>query len=171
MYAPLLYPHNWCWPSSRISVTSLTLLRTPFSFSPSSSHCHSTTCITSTLPPSLHPSLSPPLSLPPFLPPSLPPQVAASLLEPLVTLIPCQQSYALISILVIAAYQFSLSSLGLTDYLVHGAGVGGARSGLLDANREGVVSCVGYVALYLGSVQIGRFTFKSRYVCVLRAVL
>ena len=121
--------------------------------------------------PSLPPTLSPPLSLPPFLPPSLPPQVAASLLEPLVTLIPCQQSYALISILVIAAYQFSLSSLGLTDYLVHGVGGGGARSGLLDANREGVVSCVGYVALYLGSVQIGRFTFKSRYVCVLRAVL
>ena len=136
------------------------------------------------LPYSEHPSLSlpppliatplhvsPPLSLPPSIPPSLPPQVAASLLEPLVTLIPCQQSYALISILVIAAYQFSLSSLGLTDYLVHGAGGGGARSGLLDANREGVVSCVGYVALYLGSVQIGRFTFKSRYVCVLRAVL
>ena len=66
--------------------------------------------------------------------------------------------------LIIGAYQFSLSHLGLSDYLVHGAKGGGSRSGLLDANREGIVSCVGYVALYLGSVQLGRFIFKSRLV-------
>ena len=110
----------------------------------------------------------PSLSLPP--PSHLPPhsllQVAASLLDPLITLIPSQQSYALASLFIIGVYQLSLSYLGLSHYLIHGAEGGGSRSGLLDANREGIVSCLGYVALYLGSVQLGRFIFKSRLVCV-----
>ena len=39
----------------------------------------------------------------------------------------------------------------------------GSRAGLLSANREGVVSCVGYLAVYMGSIELGRWLFHPRY--------
>ena len=38
----------------------------------------------------------------------------------------------------------------------------GSRTGLLSANREGVVSSVGYLAVYMAGIQLGRWLFRKR---------
>ena len=35
--------------------------------------------------------------------------------------------------------------------------------GLLSANREGVVSCVGYLAMYMAGIELGKWLFQRRY--------
>ncbi|XP_031556161.1 phosphatidylinositol-glycan biosynthesis class W protein-like [Actinia tenebrosa] len=59
-------------------------------------------------------------------------------------------------------YQYCLSKLGLEDFILHGSGGDGSRHGLVNANREGMVSCIGYLALYLMGLQLGRFLFIKR---------
>ena len=67
-----------------------------------------------------------------------------------------------LAVVVMSVYQYALSNMGLTDYILHGADGTGIRRGLLDANREGIMSCVGYVALYLTGVQIGSHLFSKK---------
>lgn len=60
-------------------------------------------------------------------------------------------------------YQWFLSH-GLSNYLEDGVdGMGGRRSGIVDANREGIYSCFGYLAIYFAGVQIGRYLFLKRW--------
>jgi len=48
----------------------------------------------------------------------------------------------------------------------------GSRPTLFSANREGVVSCVGYLAIYLGGVELGKWLFSGRWVhCPLPSIL
>ena len=61
-----------------------------------------------------------------------------------------------------SAYQYALSNKGLTDYILHGADGTGSRHGLVDANREGILSCLGYMALYLIGVHIGSQLFSEK---------
>ena len=61
-------------------------------------------------------------------------------------------------------YQYWLSCCGLSQYIEHGLEGTGGRQGFFDANREGIYSCVGYLAIYLAGVQIGIFVFKNRQV-------
>ena len=51
----------------------------------------------------------------------------------------------LISVIIIVIYQTLLSSLGLADYILSDAT---GRLGFIAANREGICSCVGFLALY-----------------------
>ena len=84
----------------------------------------------------------------------------------IVRLIPGSGWYGAAGMLLAASYQFLLSSAGLRSFVLHGSRGDGSRMGLLDANREGLCSCVGYLALYLIGVQLGKFLFCKRYVVI-----
>ena len=68
----------------------------------------------------------------------------------------------ILSLVLAASYQNQLTNQGLGDFVLHGDGEGDSREGLLNANREGLVSCVGYLVIYLAGVQLGRFLFLPR---------
>ena len=57
-----------------------------------------------------------------------------------------------------------LSYFGLTNYVINGPRGDGSRDTLIDANREGVVSSLGYIALYFLGMELGKYIFKPRYV-------
>ncbi|XP_062509263.1 phosphatidylinositol-glycan biosynthesis class W protein-like isoform X2 [Corticium candelabrum] len=71
-------------------------------------------------------------------------------------------SAALMGGLIMGLYQYGLSVCGLKDYLLFGFHGNGSRSNVVDANREGLLSCVGYLAIYLFSVELGRVVFRRR---------
>ncbi len=71
-----------------------------------------------------------------------------------------------VGLVLAVAYQYSLSHLGLRDFIQQGSKGDGSRAGLLDANREGVVSCVGHFAVYLIAIHLGKDIFKPRSVVV-----
>lgn len=64
--------------------------------------------------------------------------------------------------LVVAGFYETWLQLGLKDYIILGADGSGGRTGLLDANREGVFSCFGYLTLYFAGVQLGQYLLKPR---------
>jgi len=76
----------------------------------------------------------------------------------LLCLIDARHSW-LIAITVISFYQFALSTFGLNEYILD---ADGSRVGLFDANREGICSCCGYLALYFAGVQLGRLLVRPR---------
>lgn len=88
-------------------------------------------------------------------------QLLCTLLHPLISLLPFLP-YALCSVLLASLHQLSLSQGGGTGYVLLGPSGDGSRLGLLSANREGVVSCVGYLAVYTGSIELGKFLFRRR---------
>ena len=59
-------------------------------------------------------------------------------------------------------HQLFLSLAGGTEFVLMGPSGDGSRVGLLSANREGVVSTVGYLAVYTASIQLGRWLFQKR---------
>ena len=60
-------------------------------------------------------------------------------------------------------YQRFLTAGGLSLYLENGSdGIGGRQGGIVDANREGIYSCLGYLAIYFAGVQLGRYCFRNR---------
>jgi len=65
----------------------------------------------------------------------------------------------LLAVAVISVYQFALSVLRLNEYILD---VDAERVSLLDANREGICSCCGYLALYFAGVQLGRVLLRPR---------
>lgn len=58
------------------------------------------------------------------------------------------------------AYQVALH-LGLRHFALFGTDGQGSRDGLLNANREGIVSSLGYLTLYLAGVSIMRFIYNT----------
>ncbi|XP_033636407.1 phosphatidylinositol-glycan biosynthesis class W protein-like isoform X1 [Asterias rubens] len=68
----------------------------------------------------------------------------------------------LFSLAIALGYQHLLSNHGLGEFVLEGSDGFGSREGLLNANREGLVSCVGYVAIYFAGVWAGRFLLKQR---------
>ncbi|CAI9728883.1 phosphatidylinositol-glycan biosynthesis class W protein-like isoform X3 [Octopus vulgaris] len=67
----------------------------------------------------------------------------------------------ILSIIICAGYQWCLYC-GLEKYIINGWDGRGTRKGLLDANREGIFSSFGYIALYFAGVQLGQFLFRTR---------
>ncbi|NXN88356.1 PIGW protein, partial [Bombycilla garrulus] len=59
-------------------------------------------------------------------------------------------------------YQLLLSTTSLQAFILHGSDGRGSRLGFLDANREGLLSLCGYLAIYLASVQVGRWLLQRR---------
>ena len=76
----------------------------------------------------------------------------------LLSLLDAHHSWML-AVAVMCVYQLALSVLGLNEYILD-ADVG--RVGLIDANREGICSCCGYLALYLAGVQLGQLLLWQR---------
>ena len=91
-------------------------------------------------------------------------QLLCSLLQPLLQAVPHVHLYGLLAVVLATAYQLCLSQVGVSNYLDKGPHGDGSRPTLFSANREGIISCVGYLSIYLGSVELGQWMFKRRYV-------
>ncbi|XP_066058030.1 phosphatidylinositol-glycan biosynthesis class W protein isoform X1 [Chamaea fasciata] len=59
-------------------------------------------------------------------------------------------------------YQLLLSTTSLKAFILHGSDGRDSRLGFLDANREGLLSLFGYLAIYLASVQVGLWLQQPR---------
>lgn len=77
------------------------------------------------------------------------------------TVVPVSLS-GFLAIVLSMLYQHLLNSHGLKEYVLNGSDGQGSRNGILEANREGIYSCIGYTAIYLAGVSIGRFLFQKR---------
>ncbi|NWI55717.1 PIGW protein, partial [Calyptomena viridis] len=82
-------------------------------------------------------------------------RLAASLL---LAVFPKNKSWMLALALAVL-YQLVLNATSLKMFLLHGRG---SRVGFLDANREGLLSLFGYLAIYLASVQVGLWLLRPR---------
>ena len=80
----------------------------------------------------------------------------------LIRLIPRHTLYGISGVLIALLYQYLLSCAGLRTFILNGSYGNGSRQGFMNANREGLCSCAGYLALYLIGVQLGRFLFQKR---------
>lgn len=60
---------------------------------------------------------------------------------------------------------------GWADFVKNGSRGDGSRNNLIDANREGLLSCLGYTGLFLVASHLGTIIFKSRYCIALQCYL
>ncbi|XP_058856951.1 phosphatidylinositol-glycan biosynthesis class W protein-like [Acipenser ruthenus] len=82
-------------------------------------------------------------------------RVVASLL---LTFFPANKSW-IVSLAIGAIYQTTLEMTELKAFILHGSDRTG---GFLSANREGVFSVIGYVAIYMAGVQVGLYVMEKR---------
>eukprot|EP00066_Takifugu_rubripes_P006168 XP_003970745.2 PREDICTED: phosphatidylinositol-glycan biosynthesis class W protein isoform X1 [Takifugu rubripes] len=82
-------------------------------------------------------------------------RVAASLVF---AVFPAGWSWAFAA-LISGSYQLALEYPGLKDFLFHSTD---RQSSFIHANREGVFSVLGYVAIYMAGVQVGLFLMQPR---------
>ena len=68
----------------------------------------------------------------------------------------------LIGLAVTALHQLLLSKCGLSYYIMHGPQGAESRIGIVNANREGILSIPGYLAIYVMGVAMGQFLFEKR---------
>lgn len=73
----------------------------------------------------------------------------------LLALFPVDASW-LLALLIGGSYQVVLETTGLKSFLIHN----NERTGFLQANREGIFSVVGYIAIYMAGVQAGRYLMQ-----------
>ncbi|XP_791509.3 phosphatidylinositol-glycan biosynthesis class W protein [Strongylocentrotus purpuratus] len=69
---------------------------------------------------------------------------------------------AVISLSLAVGYQVLLTQHGLEDLVLHGTDLNDSREGFFNANREGLVSCLGYVAIYFAGVRLGQYLLQPR---------
>ena len=65
----------------------------------------------------------------------------------------------LISIVLMLAYEFSLTTMGLKNFIFYGP-----RTDLISANREGIFSTFGYLSISLLGITYGRLIYQILYV-------
>jgi len=78
--------------------------------------------------------------------------------------VPANKSW-IVSVVIAGSYQWMLSCspLYLSQYILLGRDGQGSRGiSLVDANREGLFSCAGYLAIYFAGVQLGGYLLHSR---------
>ncbi|NWW49442.1 PIGW protein, partial [Pedionomus torquatus] len=85
-------------------------------------------------------------------------RLAASLL---LAIFPKNKSW-IIAIHLAVFYQLLLNTTSLKMFILHGSNGRDTRVGFLNANREGLVSLLGYLAVYMASVQVGLCLLKCR---------
>ncbi|NXS04512.1 PIGW protein, partial [Oxylabes madagascariensis] len=78
-------------------------------------------------------------------------RLAASLL---LAIFPKHKAW-LVALALAVLYQLLLSTTSLKTFILHGSDGRDSRLGFLNANREGLFSLFGYLAIYLASVQVG----------------
>ncbi|XP_075051699.1 glucosaminyl-phosphatidylinositol-acyltransferase PIGW [Mixophyes fleayi] len=79
----------------------------------------------------------------------------------LFTLIPPQKIW-IVAATIIAIYQLILEMTNLKRFVLHGSDGKDTRAGFLNANREGIFSAIGYVAIYMVGIQVGLYIQKKR---------
>ncbi|KAM9370422.1 phosphatidylinositol-glycan biosynthesis class W protein [Phaethornis superciliosus] len=85
-------------------------------------------------------------------------RLAASLL---LAVFPKNKSW-LVALNLAVLYQLTISSTSLKLFLLQGSDGRGTRVGFLNANREGLLSLFGYLAIYMASVQVGLWLLRCR---------
>ncbi|XP_074016929.1 phosphatidylinositol-glycan biosynthesis class W protein [Numenius arquata] len=85
-------------------------------------------------------------------------RLAASLL---LAIFPKNKSW-IIAINLAVFYQLVLNTTSLKMFILHGSNGRDTRVGFLNANREGLLSLFGYLAIYMASVQVGLYLLKRR---------
>ena len=60
---------------------------------------------------------------------------------------------------VISFYQLLLSKTMLDYFLM--SGYDGDNAGFFEANKTGILSCVGYIALYFTALELGKYYFRQ----------
>ncbi|XP_067296457.1 phosphatidylinositol-glycan biosynthesis class W protein [Pseudorasbora parva] len=75
----------------------------------------------------------------------------------LLALFPVRSSWIL-ALIIGGAYQVILETTGLKAFLIRSD----ERRGFLQENKEGIFSVVGYIAIYMAGVQVGRYLMQSR---------
>ncbi|XP_054250413.1 phosphatidylinositol-glycan biosynthesis class W protein [Indicator indicator] len=85
-------------------------------------------------------------------------RLAASLL---LAIFPKTKSW-IIAINLAVLYQLILNTTSLKMFILHGSNGRDTRVGFLNANREGLLSLFGYLAIYMASVQVGHSLLKCR---------
>ncbi|XP_020370002.1 phosphatidylinositol-glycan biosynthesis class W protein [Rhincodon typus] len=79
----------------------------------------------------------------------------------LLILCPVRSSWIL-SASVAVCYQLLLEITNLKQFILHGNDGKGTRFGFINANREGLFSLLGYIAIYMAGVQVGIYIMKKR---------
>ncbi|KFO93776.1 Phosphatidylinositol-glycan biosynthesis class W protein [Buceros rhinoceros silvestris] len=83
-------------------------------------------------------------------------RLAASLL---LAIVPKNKSW-IIAINLAVLYQLILNTTSLKTFILHGSNGRDTRVGFFNANREGLLSLFGYLAIYMASVQVGLCLLK-----------
>ncbi|XP_066118867.1 phosphatidylinositol-glycan biosynthesis class W protein isoform X1 [Saccopteryx bilineata] len=68
----------------------------------------------------------------------------------------------IVAISITVLYQLALDLTPLKRLILHGTDGSGTRVGLFNANREGIISTLGYVAIHMAGVQTGLYVLKKR---------
>lgn len=68
----------------------------------------------------------------------------------------------IVAIGITVLYQLALDLTPLKRLILYGTDGSGTRVGLLNANREGIMSTLGYVAIHMAGVQTGTYVLKKR---------
>ncbi|XP_010625072.1 phosphatidylinositol-glycan biosynthesis class W protein [Fukomys damarensis] len=79
----------------------------------------------------------------------------------LLLVFPLNKSWIL-AISITVLYQLTLDLTPLKQLILYGTDGSGTRIGLLNANREGIISTLGYVAIHMAGVQTGLYVFRNR---------
>ncbi|XP_070699891.1 phosphatidylinositol-glycan biosynthesis class W protein [Pempheris klunzingeri] len=76
----------------------------------------------------------------------------------LLAILPASQSWV-IALLISGFYQFTLETSGLKAFIIHN---NDREKDFLHANKEGLFSAVGYIAIYMAGVQVGLYVMQPR---------
>ncbi|KAA8586399.1 hypothetical protein FQN60_000235 [Etheostoma spectabile] len=76
----------------------------------------------------------------------------------LLAILPARHSWV-IALLISGFYQFTLETTGLKAFIIHN---NDREKDYLHANKEGIFSVVGYVAIYMAGVQVGLYVMQPR---------
>ncbi|XP_062815444.1 phosphatidylinositol-glycan biosynthesis class W protein [Anolis carolinensis] len=79
----------------------------------------------------------------------------------LLAVFPIHKAWVVAAMLAVV-YECFLDLLPLKAFILHGGDGNDSRVGFLNANREGIFSVVGYLAIYMASVQVGLYLLKKR---------
>ncbi|XP_038564269.1 phosphatidylinositol-glycan biosynthesis class W protein isoform X1 [Micropterus salmoides] len=76
----------------------------------------------------------------------------------LLAVVPASQSWVF-ALLISGFYQLTLETSGLKSFIIHNSD---REKDFLHANKEGIFSVVGYVAIYMAGVQVGLYVMQPR---------
>ncbi|XP_063002446.1 phosphatidylinositol-glycan biosynthesis class W protein [Elgaria multicarinata webbii] len=85
-------------------------------------------------------------------------RMAASLL---LTVFPVRKAW-IVAVTLAVSYECFLDFTPLKAFILHGSDGQDSRLGFFSANREGIFSVIGYLSIYMASVQVGLYLLKKR---------